>query len=119
MKFVCLSGTEIEKDALTVEFKSAKRFGEVRVGETHLFYRYFIRIRYVAYEEITKAYLREESGESGEFLLKENYLMVETGDGVLHKLRMERQEYAKETLGYLKQKYRHISIGFDRLSQSK
>ncbi|MDE6387101.1 MAG: hypothetical protein K2L82_04735 [Lachnospiraceae bacterium] len=119
MKFVCLAGAEAQKETLASEYKTAERMGEVRVGEVHLFYRYFIRIKYVSYEEITKAYLREESGESGEFLLKEHYLMLKMRDGVLHKLRMERQEYAKETLSYLEQKYHHISIGFDRLSQSK
>lgn len=109
----------MEKDALTAEFKSAKRLGEVRMGETHLFYRYFIRVRYTSYEEIVKAYLREESGESGEFLLKEYYLMLETKNGVMHKLRMEREEYAREALNYLENRYSNILVGFDRLGQSK
>lgn len=107
------------KGALSAEFKSARRLGEVRMGETHLFYRYFIKIRYAAYEEITKAYLREESGESGEFLLKEYYLMLEMKSGMMHKLRMEREEYARETLRRLENGYGHITVGFDRLSQSK
>ena len=107
------------KDALSVEFKSARRLGEVRMGETHFFYRYFIKIRYTAYDEITKAYLREESGESGEFLLKEYYLMLETKSGIMHKLRMEREEYARETLKRLENEYSHIAVGFDRLGRSK
>ncbi len=119
MKFVCLAGSEAEKETLTSEFKAAKRMGEVRMGDAHLFYRYFIRIKYVSHEEITKAYLREESGESGEFLLKEHYLMLLTNDGVLHKLRMEREEYVRETLRFFEKEYPHISVGFDRPSQSK
>ena len=119
MKFVCLAGAEAQKETLASEFKTAKRMGEVRVGEAHLFYRYFIRIRYVSYEEITNAYLREESGESGEFLLKEYYLMLKMRDGALHKLRMERVEYARETLHFLEKKHSYISVGFDRLGQSK
>ncbi|MCM1124409.1 MAG: hypothetical protein NC416_17670 [Eubacterium sp.] len=119
MKFVCLAGAEAEKESLTNEFKAARRMGEVRMGEAHLFYRYFIRIKYFAYEEIAKAYLREESGESGEFLLKEHYLMLETKNGVLHKLRMEREEYARETLQCFTKEYPHVKVGFDRLSQSK
>lgn len=119
MRFVCLAGEEEAKEALVSEFKAAKRMGEVRMGEVHLFYRYFIRIKYVSYEEITKAYLREESGESGEFLLKEHYLMLETQNGVLHKLRMEREEYARETLHCFEKGYNHIKVGFDRPSRSK
>lgn len=119
MKFICLAGAEEEKEVLINEFRAAKRMGEVRMGETHLFYRYFIRIRYVSFEEIMKAYLRKESGESGEFLLQEYYLMLKTRNGVLHKLRMEREEYAREILHCFEKEYSHISVGFDRLGQSK
>lgn len=119
MKAVCLAGKEAARETLRAEFKTAKRLGEVRLGASHLFYRYFIRIRYVSYEEITGAYLRQESGESGEFLLIENYLMLETRNGLQHKMRMERETYAKEVLADLKENYEGIKIGFDRPRQSK
>lgn len=119
MWFACICGGEHDKEELQKEYKQAKVQGEVRLGTGCLFYRYFIKIRYVAYEEIVKAYLREESGESGEFLLKEYYLMIETKDGRLHKLRQERDVNAKSVLAYLKKYYEHIAIGFDRPSQSR
>lgn len=118
MKFVALAGKKAEYGRLKEEYKTAERRGETRLGEAHLFYRYFLKIRYVHYEEISRAYLREESGESGEFLLKEWYLMLYTRDGVLHKLRMEREGYVREVLGELEKRYAHIIIGFDRPSQS-
>ena len=119
MKFICLKGTQEEQESLKQQYKSAERWGEVRLGERNLFYRYFIKIRYVPYVEVQRAYLREESGESGEFLLKEFYLMVQTSDGVLHKLRMERDVNAKAVLSYLKENHKSVTVGFDRLSQSK
>ena len=119
MKFFCLNGIHEEQEILKQEYKAAARLGEARLGERHLFYRYFIRIRYVSYEEIRRAYLREESGESGEFLLKEFYLMLETSDGTLHKLRMEREVNAREVLACLQDNHNCIKIGFDRLGQSK
>ena len=119
MWLACLSGTEHDKEELEKEYKDAVRYGEVRLGTACLFYRYFIKIRYVAYEQITKAYLREESGESGEFLLKEFYLMLETKDGVLHKLRLERAVNVKAVLSFLENHYKDISIGFYRPSQLK
>ena len=103
MKYVCLGQEQEEQENLKQEYKSAKRLGEVRLGEIHLFYRYFIRIRYISYGELRQAYLREESGESGEFLLKEFYLMLKTADGGLHKLRMEREVNAREVLAYLEE----------------
>lgn len=119
MWFACISGAERKKEALQKEYKEAAVYGEARLGMTCLFYRYFIKIRYVAYEEIVRAYLREESGESGEFLVKEYYLMLETKDGSIHKLRLERDVNAKAVLDYLKNHYQYIEIGFNRLSQSK
>lgn len=119
MWFACICGEERDQEKLQKEYKQAKVQGEVRLGTGCLFYRYFIKIRYVAYEEIVKAYLREESGESGEFLIKEYYLMIVTKDGRLHKLRLERDVNAKYVLDYLEKHYEHIAIGFDRLSQSK
>lgn len=119
MGFACISGVEREKEELQKEYKEAAVYGEARLGTTCLFYRYFIKIRYVAYEEIVKAYLREESGESGEFLLREYYLMIGTKDGGLHKLRLERAANAKSVLVYLENHYKHIEIGFNRPGRSK
>lgn len=119
MKFVCLKGIQKSQEELKQEYKTAVQWGEVRLGDNHLFYRYFIKIRYISYTQIRKAYLREESGESGEFLLKEFYLMLETSDGVLNKLRMEREINAREVLSCLKKNHQSIAIGFDRLGQSK
>lgn len=119
MKFVCLGRIADEPENLKWEYQCAKQWGEVRLGEKYLFYRYFIKIRYVSYVEIQNAYLREESGESGEFLLKEFYLMLRTTDGVLHKLRMEREENARAVLQIFSERHPAVQVGFNRLGQSE
>lgn len=113
MRFVCIGSAAAEQDALKNEYKAAKQLGEVRISEDHLFYRYFIKIRYISLAEIARAYLREESGESGEFLLLEHYLMLKTQDGALHKFRMERETNVREVLHHLEVNYPYIAIGFD------
>ncbi len=118
MKFVCVGRAAAQKETLSEEYRNATVSGEVRLGTTHLFYRYFIRIKYLAYEEITQIYLREESGESGEFLLKEHYLMIQTKDGMLHKFRMERENNARAVLEQLGRQQKCIKIGYNRPSQS-
>ncbi len=118
MKFVCVGRTAAQKETLSEEYRNATVSGEVRLGTTHLFYRYFIRIKYLAYEEITQIYLREESGESGEFLLKEHYLMIQTKDDMLHKFRMERENNARAVLEQLGRQQKCIKIGYNRPSQS-
>ncbi len=114
MKLICLGEQQGEQESLQQEYKAASRRGEVRLGGSHLFYRYFIKVRYVSYGEIRRAYLREESGESGEFLLKEFYLMLEVHNGVCHKLRMEREVYARAVLSYLQDNFPGIAIGFEK-----
>lgn len=114
MKFIPLSRSEeiTEKDRLKEEFRAAARAGEGRTGQKHLFYRYFINVKYVSYQKIQNAYLRVESGESGEFLLKEFYLMLKLQDGMEGKLRFEREENAKNILAYLEEHYPGIEIGY-------
>jgi len=116
MKFTGLSKTEeiTGKDILKEEFKAAVRSGEGRMGQEHLFYRYFINIRYVSYRKIRQAYLRVESGESGEFLLKEFYLVLKLKDGEEGKLRFEREENVRRILCYLEEHHAGIEIGYKK-----
>lgn len=116
MKFISLSKSEavVDKDILKEEFKAAVRTGEGRIGDCHLFYRYFINVKYVSYHNIQKAYLRIESGESGEFLLRESYLILFFSDGMEVKLRFEREENVKKVLAYLSENYPNIEIGYKK-----
>ena len=114
MKFVLLSDVSApyETEQLKKEFEQAVRCGEGRLGSGHFFYRYFLRVHYIPYQEIVHAYMREESGESGEFLLKEIYLMLVFHNGQTKKLRFEREVNVKTVLDYLKEHYPDIRIGF-------
>lgn len=116
MKFISLFKSEevIDKRILKEEFKTAVRAGEGRLGSSHLFYRYFINVKYVSYLKIDKAYLRVESGESGEFLLQEFYLILHFQDGAESKLRFEREENVKAVLAYLEENYTQIEIGYKK-----
>lgn len=110
MKIKVLAGSASE-ETLRLEYRQAKKTVEARLGEHFLFYRYFIRIHAIAYEEIKKAYLRIESGEVGELPLTEHYLMILDRQGREHKLRMEHPEDAKEVLEHMKEHFPRIEIG--------
>lgn len=110
MKIKVLAGSASE-EALRKEFQESKKTAEVRLGEHFLFYRYFIRIKAVACEEIKKAYLRIESGESGDLPVTEHYLMLVDRQEKTHKLRMEHPEDAREVLAYLGEHFPEIEIG--------
>lgn len=110
MKIKVLAGSASE-EVLREEFQKGKKAAEARLGEHFLFYRYFIRIRAIAYEEIGKAYLRIESGESGDLPVTEHYLMLIDKQGREHKLRMEHPEDAQEVLTYLREHFPEVEIG--------
>ena len=116
MKFISLFKSEeaVDKNILKEEFKAAVRTGEGRLGDCHPFYRYFINVKYVSYLNINKAYLRIESGESGEFLLRESYLILFFADGTEVKLRFEREENVRTLLEYLNENYPNIEIGYKK-----
>lgn len=116
MKFISLFKSDAvpDKNILKEEFKSAIRVGEGRLGVSRLFYRYFINVKYVSYLNIQKAYLRIESGESGEFLLRESYLMLYFHDGAESKLRFEREENVRKVLAYLNENCPNIEIGYKK-----
>lgn len=124
MKFISLIRNEeihdnadrpdINKEMLKAEFRSALRAGEGRIGERHLFYRYFINVRYVPWDKIRKAYLRVESGESGEFLLRESYLMLRFDDMGEAKLRFEREENVRNILRYIAEHYPNTEVGYKK-----
>ncbi|MDD6811121.1 MAG: hypothetical protein PUD93_04550 [Lachnospiraceae bacterium] len=116
MKFIALSASEKinDKKELKEEFTVAQKAGEGRMGERHFFYRYFINVKYISYENIRHAFLREESGECGEFLLKEFYLILRLEGEKECKLRFERQENARIILTFLEENYPDIEIGYKR-----
>ena len=124
MKFISLIKTQethnnandlnTTKETLKEEFKSAPRACEGRLGELHFFYRYFINVKFIPWNSIRKAYLRVESGESGEFLLKEFYLMIQFDDMSEAKLRFEREENVKNVLDYLTEHYPQVEVGYKK-----
>ncbi len=120
MKFIALAPPEDTTDGneLKKEYKETMPNGEGRIGGNHFFYRYFIRVKYVSYAKIKQAFLRIESGECGEFLLKEFYLVLFLeGREEECKLRFEREENARAVLAFLEANYPKIEIGYKKNQQ--
>ena len=100
-----------EQEQLKKEFKEAKRFVEVRVGEQHIFHRNFFRIRVLPICECERMFLRVEMGEYGEFPLHVPYIVAISKQGEELQLQFERQEDAKEALTYLGENHKEIQFG--------
>ena len=119
MKIKRLAVLGTAEDELREEFKNAQKVSEVRLGEKHLFYRYFIRVSAIAYEQIQKIFLRVESGEVGEFPLTEHYLMVYDLQGNEYKFRLERPEDAKRVISYFEENRPQIEVGYFKQKEKR
>lgn len=115
MKFVHLEKQKhAETSTLLEEYRSARAFGELRLGTEHLFRRGLFSVKYIPLREIAHLFLRIESGESGEFPVQEHYIVVKTIQNreKEHLLRMERPEAAKRLLEKIKEECPQIEVGY-------
>ena len=110
----CTNNINTNKETLKEEFKSAPRVGEGRLGKRHFFYRYFINVKFIPWDRVRKAYLRVESGEVGEFLLKEFYLIMQFDNMSEAKLRFEREKNVRSVLDYMTEHYPQAEIGYKK-----
>lgn len=102
------------QEELKEEFGKAGKFGEIRVGETHLFYRGFIRVRFVPFEECERIYLRVEFGEYGDVPLHEHYIVVKIKQGKEIPLRLERPDDAKGVMSCLEKHPCGVVLGKEK-----
>jgi hypothetical protein len=100
-----------EQEALKTEFRESERFGEIRIGKKNLFYRGFVRVRFLPLAECERIYLRIEFGEYGEFPLHEHYIVVLTKKEEELLLRLERPDDAKNLLSFLEENAKEIKLG--------
>lgn len=103
-----------EQKELEAAFKETESFQEIRIGSKFLFYRSFIRVKYITIDEVKKAFLRVESGESGDFPTTAVYLVLVREDGKEISLHMERVDTAKKMIAYMEDKFPSIQYGFTK-----
>ena len=58
MIFHSLTGNKRERNAVSAEYKNAKKIGVVRLGEKCFFFSRWFKVYYVAYEEMTRCFRR-------------------------------------------------------------
>lgn len=102
------------QEALRDEFQKADRYGEIRIGEHHLFYRGFLRVRFVPLAWCQRIYMRVEFGEYGDLPLHEHYIVVRIKQGKEIPLRLERPDDAKEVMARLKDHPCKVILGKEK-----
>ena len=98
-----------DQNELERAFREAEYFQEVRIDVKYLFHRTFLRVKYVPIDQVKRAFLRVETGESGDFPTQAVYLVLQLIDDSEVKLHMERYDTAKKMFAYLKENFLGIS----------
>ena len=118
MKIASLSKTACwklpEQDKLKEEFHSAGRFGEIRLGKEHLFYKGLFRVREIPYEQCDQIYERVSIGEYGDVPVHEHYLVVTTKQGEELVLRVNWPDDAKSAMAFLQEQVDGILYGKEK-----
>lgn len=106
-----LFGETQTKETVKLQKKQGIRYSEVVLGESLLIHTYFFQMKYIAYQDISQVYMRVAGGEFGEFPMDEYSLVIKDKGDQEHVLHVERGEYIKAVLDYLKEKQPQILIG--------
>lgn len=108
MKFCSLTSTAAERDSLAAEFKNGREIGIVKLGETCLFFRRKLRVYYVPYTEVSRAFRRVMSVPAkmccgkGEFIIE--HLVICVGDNEVAQIQLPGTKAAKILMDELKEK---------------
>ena len=92
-------------------WRSGKAADQFCLSDTHLLHRYFFVTKYIAYDEISRVYLRIESGEYGDLPLAEYSLVIVNTSGEESALHAERKDGAERVIGLLQERCPQIAVG--------
>ena len=118
MKIVSLSKAVFwelpDQNQLKEEFLGAHRFGEIRLGNKHLFYKGLFRTRTVPYEQCERIYERVSIGEYGDVPVHEHYLVVMTKQKEDFVLRINWPDDSKSAMVFLQEHVGGILYGKEK-----
>lgn len=103
-----------EQNKLKEELHSADRFGEIRLGKEHLFYKGLFRTRAIPYEQCERIYERVSIGEYGDVPVHEHYLVVVTKQEKEFVLRVNWPDDVKSALAFLQEHVGGILYGKEK-----
>ena len=108
-----------EQNELKEELHSADRFGEIRLGKKHLFYKGLFRARAIPYEQCERVYERVSIGEYGDVPVHEHYLVVVTKQEEEFVLRVNWPDDAKSAIAFLQEHVRGILYGKEKTESAR
>ena len=110
---VAIPDSELESDLLR-----ARKVGKVHLGELALYFSRFAGGSFMPYDQITRAYLRQEEVKAklccGIANFDQFYLMVEGSDGKLRKHQVTDKDAGKSALEHIARLNTNALIGFQK-----
>ena len=108
MKMHSLTTTLTDADSLDREFKAGREIGIIKLGERCLFFRKYLKIYYIPYQDITRAFRRvmevpmKMCCGKGEFQME--YLVICAGEQEIAQIQLPGTKAARLVMDELKSK---------------
>ncbi len=118
-KIGCAAGADGGNTAeIAAEYKEAKKFGKVRVGKDHVFFRGLFTTEYAAADDIKWIYKRQEDSQTsvccGQATFETYFLMTQLADGTVKKHRVEKAEELKDAMDAIAALNDSVDVGSRR-----
>ena len=112
MIFHSLTENKRERSAVSAEFKTAKSFGVVRLGSECFFFRRWLKIYYVAYEDMVRCFRRVLliPVVGGKKNMRLETLVIADKKGELAQIQIPGADAARSLLEEIKAKAPHVDF---------
>ena len=108
-------GTPALQQELERDYRQARDLGKLRLGERWLFFPKFSGTICLPYEDVAKAWLRQEEVSAnlccGRGSFDQFFLMIQRADGVLYKAEVLNKALGKEGLALISSRNPAVEIG--------
>ena len=116
-KIGSIAGMEGKNAAeIAAEYKEAKKFGKVRVGNEHVFFSGLFTTEYAEADDIKWIYKRQEDSQTsvccGQATFETYFLMAQLADGTVKKHRVETAEELKGAMETIASLNASVDVGF-------
>ena len=111
MRFKGLTGKEEQSDVLKADYESAVKVGVLALGNSHLFFRKFLKTYYASYADLSAAYRRVYMMKGKNSLAAEFLVLVSEGREIAN-IGIPGTKNAREILEIIKEKAPHIETSY-------
>lgn len=112
MRFKALSAHKLPNDQLAADYASAQNMGRLFIGQRCIYIKHTFSSSYLAFSEMQRAWLRQETIPGGNVEFHQFFLIVQDVNGKLHWCAVPSYEVGNEILAQLESRNPNLKLGY-------